>query len=320
MTKEQGFVVSSGKIIILWQLIYLVSQYKKMSIQELSSMIQESGALGGTVPFDDAVRLGNICKFIEFEDGIVSINSLCEDILLPLCSTKDPNTSVVRAILQRIILLSLYRFTWLLFFDKDVDAFKISIPQEWIDILDQAELFDFEQDEVEDWWNAILANVNKFDLSNTKEIGDVGEKLTVEYENSRLISDGILHPQQYLKWISRFSDNYGYDVLSIKGKTGARKKISYSPVQIEVKSTVMTNLNNFRFKISRNEWNIALENLDSYYFYFWLGVNVIKLTAADGPYVISAKSFINKIPKDQHESCEWTECRLMIDLNSISKG
>lgn len=318
MTKNQNLVYSSGKLITLWQLIYFASQYSDVSMQELSSMFEESGTLGGSVPFDDAVRLGKYCEFLEFGDGKLILGDVCYEMLLPLCSTKDPNTFVIRFILQRIIILSLYGFPWLLFFDKDIETFKASIPQEWVDLLDQANLFDFFDKDVEEWWDVILIGLNNFDLSNTKEIGDVGEKLTIDHETDRLFLDGVLPTQHYVKWVSRFSDNYGYDVLSARGKKLKARKSLVGVIQVEVKATVSTNINSFRFKISRNEWNIALKNLDSYYFYCWLGVNVYLRNATSGPFVIPAKKFLNIIPKDQSDLCEWTECRLIIDLLNFS--
>lgn len=318
MAKDQDVIFSSGKVIILWRLIFFMSQNPDISIQELAALIEDSGMLGGTAPFDDALRIGRHCRFLEIDKGKVLLSEECATILLPLCTSKDPNIFVVRFVLQRIIQGSLYAFQWLLFFNKDIEIFKISIPEEWTDLLEQAELLNFGETEVDEWWDTILSSVNNFDLANTKEIGDVGEKLTVDHENSRLISDGVKTPQHYVKWASRFSNSYGYDVASVEGKRWSKRKFDISAIQIEVKSSVSANINNFRFKISRNEWNIALENIDTYYFYCWLGISVDKQTATDGPYVIPAKSFIKIVPKDRHSTCEWSECRLMIDLTSYS--
>jgi len=318
MAKDQDVIYSSGKIIILWRLIYFMSQNPEISIQELAAIIEDSGVLGGTAPFGDAVRIGRYCRFLEVDKGTVLLSEECVNFLLPLCSIKDPNILVVRFVLQRIIQGSLYGFQWLLFFNKDIEIFKVSIPEEWTDLLEQAELFKFGEKEVDEWWDAILLSVNNFDLVNTKEIGDVGEKLTIEHENTRLTSDGTRTPQHYVKWASRFSNSYGYDIASVEGKRWSKKKFDMSATQIEVKSSVSANVNGFRFKISRNEWNVALENIDTYYFYCWLGISVDKQTAADGPYVIPAKSFIKIVPRDRHNTCEWSECRLTIDLTNYS--
>lgn len=318
MAKEKDIVYSSGKIIILWRLIFFASQNTVLSVQDLAALIEDSGVLGGTAPFDDALRIGKYCDFLEINKGVVVLSEECTNSLLPLCSSVDPNIFVVRFMLQRIIQGSLYGFQWLLFFNRDVDVFKVSIPEEWTDLLEQAGLFNFSDKDVEDWWNAILQSINNFDLVNAKEIGDVGEKLTIDHEKARLLSEGEKNPQHFVMLVSRFSDNYGYDVTSVEGKRWSKKKFDSSAIKIEVKSSVMNNANSFRFKISRNEWNVALRNIDTYYFYCWLGINVDKHTATDGPFVIPAKSFINIVPKDRHTSCEWSECRLIIDLADYS--
>lgn len=318
MSKDINTMHSSGKIVILWRSIHFAAKNPSISVQDLSTLIESSGILGGTSPFADALQIGRNCKFLDIDRGKVLLSEDCTNLLLPLCSSLDPNTLAVRFVLQRIIQGSLFGFQWLLFFNRDVEIFKVSIPEEWLDLLEQADLLNFGEEEVDRWWDTILLSVNNFDSVNTKEIGDVGEKLTITHEGARLKSYGIRTPQHYIKWAARFSNGYGFDVLSVEGKRWTKKKFDKSEIQIEVKSSVSTSVNSFRFRISRNEWNVALKNIDSYYFYCWLGVNVDQQTATDGPYVIPAKNFIKVVPKDRNKDCEWSECRLTIDLPSYS--
>jgi hypothetical protein len=318
MSKDLSIAYSSGKIIILWRLIFFASKNPSISVQELSALIESSGVLGGTTPFADALQIGRICKLLKVDKSKVLLSEDSASLLLPMCPSQDPNISVVRFMLQRIIQGSLYGFQWLLFFNKDVEIFKVSIPEEWIDLLEQAELLNFGENDVDQWWDTILSSVNNFDAVNTKEIGDVGEKLTITHENIRLKSYGIRNPQHYVKWASRFSNGYGFDVLSVEGKRWSKRKFDRSTIQVEVKASVSTNVNSFRFRISRNEWNVALENIDTYYFYCWLGINVDQQSAMKGPYVIPAKRFIKIVPKDRNNDCEWSECRLTIDLTNYS--
>jgi uncharacterized protein DUF3883 len=318
MTKEEDLVYTPGKIIIVWQTVYFASRHEGLSMPDLSSMILEGGILGGSVPLADAIRLGKYCGFIQVQDGKILLTPAGQDELLPLCNSKDPNLAVVRFVLKTIIRSSLRNFHWLLSFDKDVEVFKLAIPADWIDLLDQAELLDFFQPEVEAWWDAIWQTVLSFDESTKKEIGDVGEKLTVDYEMERLSSDGIPQPQHHVKWVSRFSDAYGYDVLSINVEREKSKAKNPSPSQIEVKSTVARSTEKFVFKLSRNEWTTAVAHLSSYFFYCWLGINLTTLTASDGPYVVPAKRFLKIVPVDQDQAGEWSECKITIDLNAFS--
>lgn len=317
MTKNEDLNYSPGKIIILWQLIFYISQNEGARIQDVLGIIRDSGTMGGTTPIDGAIRLASYCRFVNISNEKVFLSDKAKTELLPLCSSIYPNFEIVRFVTKNILMKSIYDFSWLLFFDTDSEIFRQGIPQDWLEILDSANLLDFEDEDVVAWWKAVIEYVNDFDTLNTKEIGDVGEMLTIAYENKRLKANKIYNPQHRIRWVSRFSDRFGYDISSIRGNLLKANNDVMDKIQIEVKSSVSDMANGFRFKVSKNEYLIAIENIDTYYFYCWTNVNV-ETKKAQGPYIIPAKKIKSHFPKDTSEICEWSECRFKIDLKKYS--
>ena len=62
---------------------------------------------------------------------------------------------------------------------------------------------------------------------------------------------------------------------------------------------------------------MAQKNFHSYFFYCWVGVDIDKESAMEGPYVIPAIALKDKIPTDNSNECEWSECRCVIDLSKF---
>jgi hypothetical protein len=92
------------------------------------------------------------------------------------------------------------------------------------------------------------------------ETGYFGELLVFEYEKEKLRKLGIRDYEKYLKWVSKESDNLGYDFESIGVVDGKIEKI-----YIEVKST--SKGGDVDFYISANEVNTAKINKDNYFIY-----------------------------------------------------
>lgn len=307
-------IYSSGKIITLWRVIFLVEQYRKKGIviQDVANILGRSGYFGGTIPVKESVQIGQKHAFLEIRNGVVYLSEYTESKLLPLCDDENPNVEILRKILFPIVVEN--RFHWLIFFSEDIAIFKISIPPNWIDILNGANLFDFSDKTVVNWWKELLNVFHTHDDERLKEIGDFGEVLTKQFEEDRLSKDGIKNKQFHLRWVSRINDGEGYDFRSIRGSLLKSKNDFRDSIQIEVKASVITNIERFRFKVSRNEWKTALANLDSYFFYCWVGIDIKNQKFLDGPFIIPAKSIVDFFPMDNHETCQWTECRFILDI------
>ena len=90
--------------------------------------------------------------------------------------------------------------------------------------------------------------------------GFLGEKLVIEFEKDRLKSIGLEEYIPKIKWVSKESDAYGYDVLSYDL---VNQKIINR--MIEVKSSNKSA--NAAFYVSKNEVEISKKHQDNYWIY-----------------------------------------------------
>ena len=96
-----------------------------------------------------------------------------------------------------------------------------------------------------------------------KEIGDIGETITIQHEKNRLKNIGL---ENLIHQINKIPDQFGvgYDIQSIMGISEKKhhKKL------IEVKSTISKNkLSTFTFHLSETQWRAAESFNDSYFVY-----------------------------------------------------
>ena len=309
---------SSGKIVALWHVIFLVHQYKERGVvvKEIVRIVGGSGHFGGTIPVKESISIGQKNGFFEINSGVLFLSEYTQRELLPLCNDETPNIDVLRHIIFQILFRN--RFYWLIYLQEDVSIFELSIPQYWVDILNSADLLNFTDDIVIDWWRVLVNLFHNFDEEIRKEVGEIGEFHTMQYEESRISSDGINNSHLYLKWVSKISDNIGFDMLSIRGSLLKHEHNLKDPIQIEVKSSVISNIQRFRFKVTRNEWEKAVSNSQSYYFYCWAGINLNDQSYSAGPFIIPAKSILSLFPSDNHDTCTWTECKLILNLRDYN--
>lgn len=99
-----------------------------------------------------------------------------------------------------------------------------------------------------------------------KRYGDRGEKLVMDIEYKRLVSEGREDLAKKIKRVSLESDSYGYDILSFDNDNKRR--------HIEVKATT-AKAGKTNFFISKNEVNKA-ETLENYFIYMVYDITSIK--------------------------------------------
>ena len=93
------------------------------------------------------------------------------------------------------------------------------------------------------------------------ETGLLGEELVMKYEKDRLAELGLEDYAEKVKWVSKESDAYGYDILSYTvAKNGKVQKL-----YIEVKTT--TSKVDTEFYVSRNEVSKSIEFSNNYCVY-----------------------------------------------------
>ena len=112
---------------------------------------------------------------------------------------------------------------------------------------------------------AVVAYLKELLIENPskKEIGDIGETITIQHEKNRLKNIGL---EDLIHQINKIPDHFGvgYDIQSIMGipEKKHHKKL------IEVKSTISKNkLSTFTFHLSETQWRAAESFNDSYFVY-----------------------------------------------------
>lgn len=119
-------------------------------------------------------------------------------------------------------------------------------------------------------------------LDRKKQVGDVGETLTMEYEINRL--SGYADLAHRVKQVSITDPYAGYDIASFDGPLSGAGHDRF----IEVKATSGTSP---RFIWSSNEVEKALEYGNTYWIYLWTDVYGSKtLHTIQNPYVKMFKS------------------------------
>ena len=109
------------------------------------------------------------------------------------------------------------------------------------------------------WWKQI-SNIANIEDSNMKEkLGLEGEILTIKYEKKILKGLNIDKTPEH---ISTLDSSAGYDVLSW------RKDEYGNTYELKIESK-MSSFMPTRFYLSRNEYETALNNMDSYEVYLW---------------------------------------------------
>lgn len=127
-----------------------------------------------------------------------------------------------------------------------------------------------------------------------KEIGTLGEKLSIGYEKKRIKKEP--------RWIAAEDDGAGYDLESFI-KSDHRNKLF-----IEVKTTTMP-LETGSIYISRNEWETAKTKWNCYLFHIW----VIKFSETK-PFIFKPTQIAKHVPKDGKQG-RW--CDFCINVKSL---
>ena len=94
-----------------------------------------------------------------------------------------------------------------------------------------------------------------------KKLGDRGEALVMQAEIKRLMNElsiSEVKARKLVKWVSRESDAYGYDIQSVNNDK--------TPRYIEVKAT-HSNIGNMDFYYTQNEYETAQEYGENYFIY-----------------------------------------------------
>ncbi len=113
-------------------------------------------------------------------------------------------------------------------------------------------------------------------LQEKKELGDLAEKLVLNFERERLLKNGLLPESKCVRMIAKLRVNAGYDLESFNGKA---KNMRFDRF-IEVKGSKGQDV---RFFWTPNEIAVAKELGDKYWIYYQGGVDVKNQTTKFEP-------------------------------------
>lgn len=160
-------------------------------------------------------------------------------------------------------------------------------PKEIKQCFEEAELLNNLDDSTIQWWDTIGAFARKGIEDKKISIGRTGEKLSIQYEESRVGCTPI--------WISLESNFAGFDILSKVSGTDT------SSLSIEVKASV-SNADKIIFFISENEWKVA-SLTQNYIFHIW------SLSEEPVLYILTPEIIKTSIPMNQGNGT-WENVRL----------
>jgi len=314
-TSEVKKNITPGRLTALWKLITVSKTHNDINVGDALDICKASAMRGGILPYQDALILGVEYGFLEINSSKLTITVFTQNYIINKCKQDEPNLDILRCFLSIIIIK--IRPRWLAFFHTNPDIFRSAIPLKWIEVLDNADLFNFYDKEVFNWWKDIYIKHKEESDTKKKQIGDLGEEFTCYFEKERLHIDGIKDHDTYVRIVSRISDELGFDVISIRGRFFKRVNKILENIRIDAKSSSTSNEKFFVFYLTRNEWSKAEEDINSYFFYCWVDVN-FNNKSGKGPYILKAESIKNLIPTDNSEMCQWNKCKFIIDLNKHS--
>ena len=281
-------------------------------IKDILKAVGADGSLGGGLPvrsgFELTLALGNVVvdedSRLELSEGIINI--------LSTKASTEPNNEFLQGFIRSI--LHEHKLPWVIFCNLNVVKFRTAIPSNWELILDNSGLLDFDDDSVLMWWRSLLYKYNEEKKLRLKKIGDVGESLTLSFEQNRIQNAGYDHTI-LVSWAASVDDELGFDIISIFGSE--HKGVDNEEIYIEVKASERSTISAFSFYVSRNEWEKAIEYGEAYFFYCWVGVKT-NGNYHKGPYVFKPDQITKFVPLDQDSRGEWRTSRITVDLESFN--
>lgn len=275
----------------------------------------ETSLRGGALPIKDGLLLAVVGNFIIKKDGSYSLNENGKRIV-SLSKNEEPNAKILRELLLPLILK--IAPSWMAFSNLPSQERGLAIPPIAYEVLKKAGLLDTPFSyEVKKWWSTLQQEDIEIDKKYRKMIGDIGEELTMNYEEDRLKNGCTQELSNIIDHVSKKNENIGFDISSFFGFLQPNIHHSHENLMIEVKSTTSSG-DNFRFYLTRNEWEMANKNIDKYLFYMWMGINIEKRKSINNkPMILSSKTISRYIPTDIHKDGKWTECRITLNLKDI---
>lgn len=265
----------------------------------------------------DALALAEGLGLVAERDGALRVAPLAFSIG-EVMRGRLPDTEVYRALLLTYI--DRARPVWAASAAFSCAAVEAYVPNVVSESLNAAKVIGVDiSDGSDEWWATLRRMVQDWERDDKALVGYAAEQLTLEYERKRLTDCGLGHLGPKIRWVSQVSDAFGFDILSWVGNLS--DTLGHEPtaaLRIEVKGSMAGNPERFRFYMTRNEWNTAIDRSVAYVLHLWL--HVFRQTREDNhmPAVLLPYQLESRMPEDRSDSVSWTESRLQIGLPSDS--
>ena len=236
---------------VVSQSLILVSIIQKSSCTSVSDIRQLKLPYG--VNLDVALGFARQCEWIKETQGYIEFTQTGTQI------SEMFNGEIIHVELWKVILscyISVCSPAWAKRIPYGRTEAFLFMNEEEQRCFIEAGLIDSEDESVLNWWDTI-AGIERMKVnSSLEELGRMGERLTMEYEEGRT---GV-KPD----WRSIETNLCGYDILSQRSADDGNKLL------IEVKTSSKP-IHEANAIVSRHEWNVARlnNNIKRYFFYFW---------------------------------------------------
>jgi hypothetical protein len=293
-------------------------------LEQLLLFARRSGLRCGGLPTDDGFELAVAGGFVSLDDEIVRLTDLGKEALAR-GSEEEPTRAVLR------LFMSVYLLrqppTWVAYWQGDPSSLDIVMPDSARDLLRQADLNwppPSEDLEAWAWWDA-LAGVPVLEetASHRKSIGDAAERLSFDFERSRLRQEGYPDLAEQVRWVARESPAYGFDILSFFGSS-LDPQLPTRPLGVEVKGMSLAARGEFRFYLTSHEWKTALRLRGAYLFHLWDGVHPHDNSgrAERGPVLRRAMTLTHHLPEPPgcEGGCQWQSALVVLPLAEEPEG
>jgi len=296
--------LSPGRLRAVVAVASLVASHSGIGLKDLTGVLGAVGALGGSSPWQAGISLAVAAGIVTASDGRVALSDAGRHVSRLAAEVSE--IAARRAVMRCVIRNARQDLLCLAF--MSASAIFAFADQDTVQCLDELGLLGPGSEGSDDWWSELSNDAVNADLEYLKRLGDLAEERSVVYERQRLLVSGYPELAERVQWVSRIDESLGFDVLSFAGESLPPLDPSQR-LLVEVKACGRA-YGRLRFFLSRNEWETALRNADSWLVHFWR-VSDLRGTTEDEPYLILRKSEIEpSVPIDVSASGAWTVCEI----------
>lgn len=295
--------ISPGRLSTIVTMLMLIGSHAVVREGDLEAVLGAAGALGGSSPWRAAKSMAIAADVVSDDEGAVHLSETGEGIrrlaleVGELAARRATLRCVIRRVRQDLLCLAFMT-------NSAIEAF---VDSDTVQCLCELGLLDQTSEDTAEWWASLVNDAHAVDHEYLKRLGDMAEERSVAYEKTRLAASGYADLSDQVQWVSRIDESLGFDLLSFTGSAPDPT----DQLMIEVKACGHAQ-GRLRFFLTRNEWETALRNPDSWLVYFWR-VSDLRSEQGGSPYrVVPVSELVPSVPVDVNPAGRWTVCEIRL--------